>query len=360
MRIWALFHVWALRSQVFAWSRVHPKALRVGTASALPACCQMEEPAFLVRAVSLQPAEWPVRESAVHAGAVRVVLAVRRVPPLASSPGTEICVGAELPWGPKEVDPDQEMVGREDGIGERGVGRQHHLRHRLDRPDQGEDPGRAPDIVDAALEGLCVVGVPQLLASGRKNQRLELIQSVVPAATRAHFSQSLGPLPCTEESVDRISWGGVEVAAQKDWAASAFSRGLVDGLEQCESLESLHVLGLRRVEEMHIQDIQQIPTIHLEDEQLSHVVGSKPVASPPHQVVQLEPHLFLLLEPGLLVEYRTAVPLLLVRPLSEHAAIPTAPCLLYTSDAADEEDSVDLGGRRIIKKKKKKKRNMRG
>ena len=23
-------------------------------------------------------------------------------------------------------------------------------------------------------------------------------------------------------------------------------------------------------------------------------------------------------------------------------------CLLYTSDAADEEDSVDLGGRRII------------
>src|SRR5674536_38349 len=29
-----------------------------------------------------------------------------------------------------------------------------------------------------------------------------------------------------------------------------------------------------------------------------------------------------------------------------------ATCLLYTSDAADEEDSVDLGGRRIIKKKK--------
>ena len=27
-------------------------------------------------------------------------------------------------------------------------------------------------------------------------------------------------------------------------------------------------------------------------------------------------------------------------------------CLLYTSDAADEEDSVDFGGRRVIKKKK--------
>ncbi|MCV2425450.1 hypothetical protein N2P70_07895, partial [Escherichia coli] len=31
-------------------------------------------------------------------------------------------------------------------------------------------------------------------------------------------------------------------------------------------------------------------------------------------------------------------------------------CLLYTSDAADEARSVDLGGRRIIKKKKKKKK----
>ena len=30
-------------------------------------------------------------------------------------------------------------------------------------------------------------------------------------------------------------------------------------------------------------------------------------------------------------------------------------CLLYTSDAADELDGVDLGGRRIIKKKKNKK-----
>ena len=30
----------------------------------------------------------------------------------------------------------------------------------------------------------------------------------------------------------------------------------------------------------------------------------------------------------------------------------TNSCLLYTSDAADERSSVDLGGRRIIKKKK--------
>ena len=31
-------------------------------------------------------------------------------------------------------------------------------------------------------------------------------------------------------------------------------------------------------------------------------------------------------------------------------------CLLYTSDAADERSSVDLGGRRIIKKKKNRKK----
>ena len=35
-------------------------------------------------------------------------------------------------------------------------------------------------------------------------------------------------------------------------------------------------------------------------------------------------------------------------------------CLLYTSDAADERSSVDLGGRRIIKKKKSEKLVERG
>ena len=34
--------------------------------------------------------------------------------------------------------------------------------------------------------------------------------------------------------------------------------------------------------------------------------------------------------------------------------MPPTFCLLYTSDAADEEDSGDLGGPRIHKKKKKK------
>ena len=38
-------------------------------------------------------------------------------------------------------------------------------------------------------------------------------------------------------------------------------------------------------------------------------------------------------------------------PKSENPSIENI-CLLYTSDAADERSSVDLGGRRIIKKKK--------
>ena len=37
--------------------------------------------------------------------------------------------------------------------------------------------------------------------------------------------------------------------------------------------------------------------------------------------------------------------------IKEHADKISETCLLYTSDAADERSSVDLGGRRIIKKK---------
>ena len=44
------------------------------------------------------------------------------------------------------------------------------------------------------------------------------------------------------------------------------------------------------------------------------------------------------------------------QPVFEYKAWPPGQhpdCLLYTSDAADERSSVDLGGRRIIKKKKR-------
>ena len=40
------------------------------------------------------------------------------------------------------------------------------------------------------------------------------------------------------------------------------------------------------------------------------------------------------------------------RPSMIHDVCVFSACLLYTSDAADERSSVDLGGRRIIKKKK--------
>ena len=38
-------------------------------------------------------------------------------------------------------------------------------------------------------------------------------------------------------------------------------------------------------------------------------------------------------------------------PVALHCDAVIDACLLYTSDAADERSSVDLGGRRIIKKK---------
>ena len=41
-----------------------------------------------------------------------------------------------------------------------------------------------------------------------------------------------------------------------------------------------------------------------------------------------------------------------LEPLFDYILEHVKPCLLYTSDAADERSSVDLGGRRIIKKKK--------
>ena len=50
---------------------------------------------------------------------------------------------------------------------------------------------------------------------------------------------------------------------------------------------------------------------------------------------------------------RSHSPLLLSQRCSEHWQ-QSVSCLLYTSDAADEEDSVDLCGRSIIKQKKKK------
>ena len=50
--------------------------------------------------------------------------------------------------------------------------------------------------------------------------------------------------------------------------------------------------------------------------------------------------------------YRTAVDA--SGPLTKDGSLLYRICLLYTSDAADERSSVDLGGRRIIKKKKRK------
>ena len=55
--------------------------------------------------------------------------------------------------------------------------------------------------------------------------------------------------------------------------------------------------------------------------------------------------------PGFFLALTLALTLIYFRRESTQSA-PSRPCLLYTSDAADERSSVDLGGRGIIKKKK--------
>eukprot|EP00658_Telonema_sp_P-2_P075438 TRINITY_DN64992_c0_g1_i1.p1 TRINITY_DN64992_c0_g1~~TRINITY_DN64992_c0_g1_i1.p1 ORF type:complete len:166 (+),score=50.84 TRINITY_DN64992_c0_g1_i1:139-636(+) len=55
---------------------------------------------------------------------------------------------------------------------------------------------------------------------------------------------------------------------------------------------------------------------------------------------------------ALLEETQSRGPSMRERELHQAVSDKEHVCLLYTSDAADEEDSVDLGGRRIIKKKK--------
>src|SRR5664280_3012112 len=52
--------------------------------------------------------------------------------------------------------------------------------------------------------------------------------------------------------------------------------------------------------------------------------------------------------PAATIAKANSVPMLVRSTISSMLA-KLANCLLYTSDAADEEDSVDLGGRRIIK-----------
>ena len=42
---------------------------------------------------------------------------------------------------------------------------------------------------------------------------------------------------------------------------------------------------------------------------------------------------------------------IVLQPIIKTSGIFSEGCLLYTSDAADERSSVDLGGRRILKKK---------
>ena len=58
------------------------------------------------------------------------------------------------------------------------------------------------------------------------------------------------------------------------------------------------------------------------------------------------------IKPDKYVEWFMPIAVELKRVLKDDGTFILNICLLYTSDAADERSSVDLGGRRIIKKKK--------
>ena len=65
-------------------------------------------------------------------------------------------------------------------------------------------------------------------------------------------------------------------------------------------------------------------------------------------VVETREYLVICLHP---LARRCSAKVLSLRVFVRFYATHFAGCLLYTSDAADERSSVDLGGRRIIKKK---------
>ena len=68
----------------------------------------------------------------------------------------------------------------------------------------------------------------------------------------------------------------------------------------------------------------------------------------PQGILCLDQHTGRATRPGIAFQHRT----LAARQFGILAIAQVITCLLYTSDAADERSSVDLGGRRIIKKKK--------
>src|SRR5678815_5938028 len=71
------------------------------------------------------------------------------------------------------------------------------------------------------------------------------------------------------------------------------------------------------------------------------------VGTSPQQAITTSGSLFL----SLLAHSQIPIPAVqwvIASSISSHCGADCFPCLLYTSDAADERSSVDLGGRRII------------
>eukprot|EP00656_Telonema_subtile_P000056 TRINITY_DN1001_c0_g1_i13.p1 TRINITY_DN1001_c0_g1~~TRINITY_DN1001_c0_g1_i13.p1 ORF type:complete len:113 (-),score=29.34 TRINITY_DN1001_c0_g1_i13:79-417(-) len=107
--------------------------------------------------------------------------------------------------------------------------------------------------------------------------------------------------------------------------------------EEFTNLELLRNYELRPSRSGQLPSLQAVYAQGISAQQLGELFAEGPPQPPPRSVDVAQLHFM----------HRSCTNLMKPSEAGCHT------CLLYTSDAADEEDSVDLGGRRIIKKKKK-------
>src|SRR5678815_5241144 len=136
-------------------------------------------------------------------------------------------------------------------------------------------------------------------------------------------------------------------------------RKVIGGLIQCATPVADPALPVEQVKEDAIS--RHIRLIDEAGKNGVQILGLQEIFSGPYFCPSQDPHWYDMAEPvpgpttDRMAEYAKKYRMAMVVPVyeREQAGVYYNTCLLYTSDAADERSSVDLGGRRIIKKKKK-------
>src|SRR5678815_822273 len=185
--------------------------------------------------------------------------------------------------------------------------------------------------------------------------------------------------PTREEQLETLL-GGISLGDQKPSELMVGMLGLLGGTPSTREEKIIRTLFLQKMPARHHSVLQSInPTLSLTEfaatadrilrppmEPLVHtsyaVSSLSPTSStlaPPQpstthaqHIPQYSTNTSATLPPPLVPQPPSAA--YPAQPPYSHPHHPSYSCLLYTSDAADERSSVDLGGRRIIKKKKKK------